>query len=63
MALQQPGVSTNQPGAVGLVIVTYPQSPPSQTIASGGTALVEGPLVIPAGVTVTIAGTGRLRIL
>lgn len=44
-------------------LLSQPQRPPSQTIPTGRTVLVSGPLTLGAGVTITIQGTGLLRII
>lgn len=44
-------------------IVTHKRSIASQTIPDGEAAIMVGPITIAGGVTLTIAGTGHLRII
>lgn len=39
------------------------QNPQTQTIPTGTTAIVDGPITLAATATITIQGTGRLRVI
>jgi hypothetical protein len=52
-----------QGGAPSASIPTHPQTLANQTISAGQSAIVMAPITIPAGVTITIAVGGYLRII